>query len=168
MHGAAAWPALENHYSNFASHDLPYDPRASPLIPSSAFFSLYCRRDAAKDAAKARRSLARALSKHGFPFEECIKALAECNDDINKAAVELVVKFGNVVDAQGERASTRPSLPKFLFARQEQSQDFAHSHTRAARPTRLFSARSFCRRGSSTPSRIARRRGCTSILHQGG
>lgn len=45
-------------------------------------------------ADKQRRSLARALAKHGFPVEGCIAALAEVGDDISVAAGLLVSRYG--------------------------------------------------------------------------
>jgi hypothetical protein len=41
-----------------------------------------------------RKALAKALAGHGFRYEDCVQALADCADNITVAAAALIAKFG--------------------------------------------------------------------------
>ena len=38
--------------------------------------------------------LAKALAKHGYPFDDCVKELVKANNSINEAATALIQRYG--------------------------------------------------------------------------
>lgn len=65
---------------------------------------------------KERKAYAKALSQYGFALDACIEALAECNNDMNAAAIALVRRYGPPVKVvqQSTPPSTATSKSNFF------------------------------------------------------